>query len=163
MVNRLKREERTRQSRDRQPVIRVDAILDRATPAWPHDPHGNGQHRIAPGSPGADPCWAPSAKDGVGTALCPASNSTSLVWFTLGRGILTEIFYPPADRQQDHEESACAACSPPQQAEKTFDLVVDLRRVADDQCGGQGPRDDPADGARVAHRSLARGAALVAF
>src|SRR4051812_41595833 len=97
IVSRLKREERTRQSRDRRPVIRADAILGRAAAAWSRDPHGNGQSRIAPGSPGADPCWALSAKDGVGTALCPASNSTSLVWFTLGRGILTEIFYPRVD------------------------------------------------------------------
>ena len=49
-------------------------------------------------APGDEPRWAASAKDGVGTALCPGVNSTSLVWFTLGRGALTEIYYPRVDR-----------------------------------------------------------------
>ena len=51
-----------------------------------------------PAAPGEEPRWATAAKDGVGTARCPAANSTSLVWFTLGRGILTEIFYPRVDQ-----------------------------------------------------------------
>jgi hypothetical protein len=38
----------------------------------------------------------------------------------------------------------------PQQHQETLDLVVDLRSVADDQRRWHGPRDDPADGARVA-------------
>ncbi|HEX7368564.1 MAG TPA: hypothetical protein VF261_02815, partial [Candidatus Saccharimonadales bacterium] len=47
----------------------------------------------APGAPGADARWAPGPKDGVGTALHDASN----VWFTIGHGILNEIFYPQVD------------------------------------------------------------------
>lgn len=46
-----------------------------------------------PGKPGSSPRWAPGPKDGVGTALSSASS----VWFTLGHGILTEIFYPFVD------------------------------------------------------------------
>ncbi len=37
--------------------------------------------------------WAPGPKDGVGTALSSASN----VWFTIGHGILNEVFYPQVD------------------------------------------------------------------
>ncbi len=48
----------------------------------------------APGRPGADPRWAPSDKSGVGTAPSPNTSSTSLVWFTLAHGVLTEVFYP---------------------------------------------------------------------
>lgn len=47
----------------------------------------------APGAPGMDARWAPGPKDGVGTALSDASN----VWFTIGHGILNEVFYPQVD------------------------------------------------------------------
>ena len=48
----------------------------------------------APGWPGLPPRWTAGAKEGVGTALGPASR----VWFTLRRGILTEIYYPRVDQ-----------------------------------------------------------------
>lgn len=47
----------------------------------------------APGAPGMPARWAPGPKDGVGTALSNSSN----VWFTIGRGILNEVFYPQVD------------------------------------------------------------------
>ncbi len=47
----------------------------------------------APGRPGAEPRWSPGSKSGIGTAL----GGTGLVWFTLGRGSLEEVFYPSAD------------------------------------------------------------------
>ena len=53
--------------------------------------------RDAPGSPGVDPHWASAAKDGVGTAVTSSTHGTSLVWFTLADGVLTEIFYPRID------------------------------------------------------------------
>lgn len=40
-----------------------------------------------------DARWAPGPKDGVGTAMSAASN----VWFTIGHGILNEVFYPQVD------------------------------------------------------------------
>lgn len=49
---------------------------------------------IAPGWPGAEPRWTTSTKSGVGTARSLASK----VWFTIGRGILTEVYYPRLDR-----------------------------------------------------------------
>ena len=52
----------------------------------------------APGWPGAGPRWAPSDKAGIGTAIGPSASSTSLVWFTLGHGALTEVFYPRLHR-----------------------------------------------------------------
>jgi glucoamylase len=57
--------------------------------------NGNEQHnRSAPGWPGAKPTWTPAAKSGIGCALSPASR----VWFTLSRGIVTEVFYPAVDQ-----------------------------------------------------------------
>ena len=48
----------------------------------------------APGAPGIPPTWTASSKCGVGTAI----ERISSVWFTLGSGILTEIFHPRVDR-----------------------------------------------------------------
>jgi glucoamylase len=49
----------------------------------------------APGWPGIEPTWSSSTKDAVGTA--PGS---SRIWFTIGRGILTEVYWPRVDRPQ---------------------------------------------------------------
>ncbi len=50
--------------------------------------------RPAPGAPGIEPRWISSAKSGVGTAF----DSVSRVWFTMGYGILDEIYHPRVDR-----------------------------------------------------------------
>jgi glucoamylase len=47
----------------------------------------------APMWPGQRPTWAYSRKVGVGTAL----GQESLVWFSLARGVLTEVYYPTVD------------------------------------------------------------------
>ncbi|MDW8468566.1 MAG: glycoside hydrolase family 15 protein [Burkholderiales bacterium] len=49
----------------------------------------------APGAPGIAPTWASSAKDMVGTAL-----GVSRLWFTIGWGIVNEVFYPRVDLPQ---------------------------------------------------------------
>lgn len=49
----------------------------------------------APGSPGIDPTWTSSAKDLVG-----ASMGTSRIWFTLGFGVLNEVYWPRVDAPQ---------------------------------------------------------------
>ena len=51
------------------------------------------EDRPAPGHPGVAARWSSSAKSGVGTAL----TAESRVWFTLGRGILNEVYYPRID------------------------------------------------------------------
>ena len=48
---------------------------------------------FAPGAPGAEPLWSRSAKDGVGTAY----HTGCRVWFTLARGIVTEVYCPTVD------------------------------------------------------------------
>ena len=48
----------------------------------------------APGWPGIPARWTSSAKSGVGTALQPNSR----VWFTLGHGIVDEVYYPRIDQ-----------------------------------------------------------------
>lgn len=48
----------------------------------------------APGGPGAPPHWFSSRKDGVGTACNPGGR----IWFTIGEGIVNEVYYPRIDR-----------------------------------------------------------------
>ena len=49
----------------------------------------------APGAPGAPPTWSGSEKDAVGT-----SHFSSRIWFTIGHGILNEVYWPRVDRPQ---------------------------------------------------------------
>jgi glucoamylase len=49
----------------------------------------------APGHPGSAPTWTSSAKDMVGCTL-----GSSRVWFTLGFGIVNEVYYPRVDTPQ---------------------------------------------------------------
>src|SRR6185437_2149032 len=57
--------------------------------------HLNEPMTRAPGHPGIAPTWASSAKDLVGSTLGP-----SRVWFTLGYGIVNEVYYPRIDIPQ---------------------------------------------------------------
>ncbi len=50
---------------------------------------------IAFGAPGISPTWTSSAKDFVGCAL-----GTSRLWFTTGRGIVNEVYWPHIDCAQ---------------------------------------------------------------
>ena len=52
--------------------------------------------RMAFGAPGITPRWEHGDKSGVGTAY----SSDSTVWYSLWRGIVTEVFYPTVDRPQ---------------------------------------------------------------
>jgi glucoamylase len=52
--------------------------------------------REAFGQPGMEPRWSHSNKDGVGTAY----SADSRLWFTLWKGIVTEVYYPTIDQPQ---------------------------------------------------------------
>src|SRR4051794_37446415 len=56
----------------------------------PPEPSGH-----APGAPGISPTWTSSAKDLVGCALGQAR-----LWFTIGFGIVNEVYYPRVDLPQ---------------------------------------------------------------
>ena len=49
----------------------------------------------APGAPGIPASWSGSAKEVVGCALGP-----SRLWFTMGQGIINEVYYPRIDIPQ---------------------------------------------------------------
>jgi glucoamylase len=48
------------------------------------------------GAPGIEPRWTQASKDGVGTAY----STSSLVWFTIWKGAITEVYHPTIDRPQ---------------------------------------------------------------
>jgi glucoamylase len=50
-------------------------------------------NNVAPGAPGKDAQWESAGKMGVGTS----TTLESKVWFTLGSGALTEVYYPTVD------------------------------------------------------------------
>lgn len=52
--------------------------------------------RVAFGGPGMEPRWSHSNKDGVGTAY----SADARLWYTLWRGIVTEVYFPTIDRPQ---------------------------------------------------------------
>lgn len=52
--------------------------------------------RVAPGAPGMPPRWSHSNKDGIGTAY----SADSRLWYTLWRGIVTEVYFPTIDLPQ---------------------------------------------------------------
>ena len=53
------------------------------------------QQKPAPGGPGLGPTWCSSAKEMVGCSL-----GASRVWFTIGGGIVNEVYYPRVDTPQ---------------------------------------------------------------
>jgi glucoamylase len=46
----------------------------------------------APGAPGGPELWNPGSKAGVGTSI-----NNMPVWFTVGRGVIEEVYFPHAD------------------------------------------------------------------
>ena len=71
--------------------ISFDAAPDLADSAMEPDE----DVETAPGGPGIAPTWSSSAKDAVGT-----SHHASRVWFTVGHGILNEVYWPRVDTPQ---------------------------------------------------------------
>jgi glucoamylase len=71
---------------DRELPARPDSQAPRMTLSPPVD---------APGAPGIPPTWSSSAKEIVGCAL-----GSTRVWFTIGGGVLNEVYYPRVDIPQ---------------------------------------------------------------
>ena len=51
---------------------------------------------VATGGPGIEPRWTHSAKDIIGTAY----STSSRIWYTVSRGVLSEVYFPTLDRPQ---------------------------------------------------------------
>ncbi|MFX1296614.1 MAG: glycoside hydrolase family 15 protein [Promethearchaeota archaeon] len=58
------------------------------------NPIENFSEKNPPGHPGVSPTWTASSKSGVGTS----NTSSSRLWFTIAKGIVTEVFFPRIDQ-----------------------------------------------------------------
>jgi glucoamylase len=90
--------------------------------------HFRGQ-RSAFGSPGSEPRWTDGDKDGIGTAY----SSGSRVWFTIRRGVLTEVYYPTVDCPQLRDLEFLFADGNSLFLEEKRDLECTIQRLAPSQ------------------------------
>ncbi len=79
----------------------------------------------APGAPGAPPTWSSSEKDAVGT-----SHFASRVWFTIGHGILNEVYWPRVDRPQVRDLGFIVADDAGFWSEVKRDAAREVRQLA---------------------------------
>ncbi|HEY6253401.1 MAG TPA: glycoside hydrolase family 15 protein [Candidatus Angelobacter sp.] len=91
------------------------------------------------GHPGIPPAWAPSSKDGVGTAYATSSR----VWFSLARGILTEIYYPTIDRPQIRDAQFLITDGKSFFHEEKRDLPTQVLRLEEETLGYRTTSEDP--------------------
>ena len=90
-----------------------------------YQPTRQGPSNPAPGGPGLPPTWSSSAKEAVGT-----SHYASRVWFTIGRGIVNEVYWPRVDRPQVRDLGFIVADGAGFWSEvKRRDVATDVRSV----------------------------------
>ena len=95
--------------------------------------------REAFGQPGIEPRWTGGAKEGVGTAY----SADSRVWFTLRRGILTEVYYPTVDRPQIRDLQFLITDGSTFFHEEKRDLVSETARMSHHALGYRTVNRDP--------------------
>ncbi len=91
------------------------------------------------GGPGIPPAWSSSSKDGVGTAY----STSSRVWFSLARGILTEIYYPTIDRPQVRDAQFLISDGATFFHEEKRDLPTEVQRLEPETLGYRCTSKDP--------------------
>ena len=103
------------------------------------DGHAPDVDSVAFGSPGIAPKWTSGAKDAVGTAY----SASSRVWFTMSRGVLTEIYYPTIDRPQVRDVEFLISDGQTFVHEEKKHLVHTIERIAPDALGYRVTSRDP--------------------
>ena len=91
------------------------------------------------GKPGIAPRWTHSNKAGVGTAFALSSR----LWFTIWQGIVTEVYYPRADRPQLRDLQFLVTDGRTFFHEEKRDLNTTLKRISDDALGFHCENADP--------------------
>jgi glucoamylase len=103
------------------------------------------------GWPGLEPRWTRGNKDGVGTAY----SSSSRVWFTVWRGILTEVYYPTIDRPQLRDLQYLISDGEGLFHEEKRDLDPTVERLEPDVLGYRVTSADPAGRYRLVKEIIA--------
>jgi glucoamylase len=101
--------------------------------------------RVAFGAPGIEPKWTHGNKEGVGTS--PFSDSK--VWFTLWRGVLTEIYYPLIDHPQVRDLQYLVSDGRTFFHEEKRHLLSLTERASDHALGYRVTSSDPGDRYRL--------------
>jgi glucoamylase len=104
---------------------------------------------VAFGAPGIEPRWSHSNKDGVGTAY----SADSRVWFTLWRGIVTEVYYPRIDRPQLRDLEFLVTDGETFFHEERRQLIATTERLPDHALAYRTRSDDPEGRYRI-HKSI---------
>ncbi len=91
------------------------------------------------GWPGIEPRWTAGSKDGVGTAYSDASK----IWFTLWRGILTEVYWPTVDTPQTRDLQFLITDGETFFHEEKRDLVPTMERMSMHALGYHTTNRDP--------------------
>ena len=97
-----------------------------------------GEH-YAFGWPGIEPRWTAGSKDGVGTAYSDASK----IWFTLWRGILTEVYWPTVDSPQTRDMQFLMTDGSTFFHEEKRDLTPVMERMTPYSLGYRTTNSDP--------------------
>ncbi len=91
------------------------------------------------GKPGIEPRWTHSNKSGVGTAYSVSSH----LWFTIWKGIVTEVYYPTVDRPQLRDLQYLVTDGKTFFHEEKRDLTVKMERISDHALGYRCINADP--------------------
>lgn len=91
------------------------------------------------GRPGIQPRWTHGGKDGVGTAY----SASSLIWFTLWNGIVTEVYYPNVDRPQVRDLQYLVTDGTSFFHEEKRHLKSEFERLSDHTLGYRCRNSDP--------------------
>jgi glucoamylase len=91
------------------------------------------------GRPGIEPRWTYADKEGVGTAYAISSR----IWFTLLKGVLTEIYYPTVDRPQVRDLQYLITDGSTFFHEERRHLRSQIERIAPEALGYRVTNQDP--------------------
>lgn len=91
------------------------------------------------GGPGIRPGWTHSNKSAVGTAYATSSR----IWFTMWKGIVTEVFFPTVDRPQLRDVQYLITDGKSFFHEEKRDLTFDIERLSDATLGYRCSNTDP--------------------
>ncbi len=95
--------------------------------------------RVAFGGPGIAPRWSHGNKEGVGTAY----SQDSRLWYTLHRGIVTEVYYPLIDHPQTRDLQFLVTDTEGRFQEERHQLDTHIERMTDHTLGYRLENRDP--------------------
>src|SRR5437016_6222639 len=95
--------------------------------------------RVAFGAPGLEPRGTQADKDGIGTAYA----ADSRVWYTIRKGILTEIYYPTIDSPQTRDLQYLITDGETFFHEEKRDLASTVERLSSHSLGYRTTSSDP--------------------